>query len=167
MNVFWDGTCDIGLAAPFVGSFGVKEIKFSGRMSILLKPLTNQLPIVSIVSVNAFNEDFGLDPDDDLGTCKFSVGEMLLAGKTTELELQKENGIGTGAYFTLQCDVCELIPDLASFETDMGKNMLCRLKTILATQAFDIPLEKEDASTFVSVLYGEHNFCTGVVVDAP
>jgi len=37
MDVFWDGTCDIRLAAPFVGSFGVKEIKFSRRMSILLK----------------------------------------------------------------------------------------------------------------------------------
>eukprot|EP00978_Attheya_sp_CCMP212_P005678 scaffold12731_cov43-Attheya_sp.AAC.1 len=296
MDVFWDGTCDIRLAAPFVGSFGVKEIKFSGRLSILLKPLTNQLPIVSaiqyafinppsldleftglaqivdfqlirdmvgdilqsmmvlpnrmmykmdltssfldtyqppigitritalrgrgfqiekiligpddipdvycdiqlgptkwrtstiknnlspewneagdfllsdhdqIVSVNAVDEDFGLDPDDDLGTCKFSVGEMLLAGKTTELELQKENGTGTGAYLTLQCDVCELIPDLASFETEKGKNMLCGLLTVLVTQAFDIPLEKEDASTFVSVSYGEHNFCTGVVVDAP
>eukprot|EP00978_Attheya_sp_CCMP212_P024346 scaffold76358_cov41-Attheya_sp.AAC.1 len=55
MDVFWDGTCDIRLAAPFVGSFGVKEIKFSGRMSILLKPLTNQLPIVSVIQYAFIN----------------------------------------------------------------------------------------------------------------
>jgi len=55
MNVVWDGQCDIQLKANYIGSFGVRSIKLKGRMSVLLKPLTNQLPVVSAIQYAFIN----------------------------------------------------------------------------------------------------------------
>lgn len=55
MDVVWDGQCDIQLKANYIGSFGVKAMKLKGRMSVLLKPLTNQLPVVSAIQYAFIN----------------------------------------------------------------------------------------------------------------
>ena len=55
MDVIWDGECDIQMKANYIGSFGVKQIKLKGRMSVLLKPLTNQLPVVSAIQYAFIN----------------------------------------------------------------------------------------------------------------
>ena len=47
LDLIWDGECDIQLKADYLGSFGIQKLKLSGRMAILLKPLTNELPVVS------------------------------------------------------------------------------------------------------------------------
>ena len=62
VDVAWDGHPDVMLQAnlPRLGSarssaavtFGVKRVKLSGRMHILLSPLTTVLPVVSAVQVN-------------------------------------------------------------------------------------------------------------------
>jgi Ca2+-dependent lipid-binding protein len=300
VDLHWVTDCDIQLKADYVGNFGVKSVVFKGRLSFLLKPLTNELPVVSaiqyafinppdleldftglaqvadfkvidktirnviqdviagmmvlpnrmlfkvdsasdylsiyqppvgfarvtavkghgfevekralrkddipdvycnvslggklwrtstiknsltpawnesadfllsdhdqIVSVHAWDEDTGaLDGDDDLGIAKVTVGEILLAGKTATLELLKEDK-GTGAFVALHCDVCALTPDLGSFETSRGKNMNCGLLGIVVTRAFDIPLQKEKAASFVKIVYGENEFLTGTVTDYP
>ena len=55
LDVTWDSDSDIQLKADFIGSFGVKSIKLSGRMTFLLKPLTNVLPIVSAIQYAFIN----------------------------------------------------------------------------------------------------------------
>lgn len=47
--------CEISMKADYIGSFGVKSIKLAGRMSFLLKPLTNVLPIVSAIQYGFIN----------------------------------------------------------------------------------------------------------------
>lgn len=49
IDIVWDGACDIRLKADYLGTFGVKELKVSGRMSVLLKPLIAEVPVVSCV----------------------------------------------------------------------------------------------------------------------
>jgi hypothetical protein len=301
VDLHWITDCDIQLKADYVGKFGVKAIKLKGRMSFLLKPLLNQMPVVSavqyafinppdleldftglaqvadfkvidttlrkiiqdilqgmlvlpnrmlykmdlacdyfniyqppvgfarvtavkghgfeverralrkndiqdvycnislggklwrtstiknhlepawnesadfllsdhdqIVTVHAWDEDSGaLDADDDLGMAKVTVGEILLAGKRATVELLQKEDKRTGAFITLHCDLCELTPDLGSFETSCGENMHCGLLGIVVTRAFSIPLEKSKAASFVKVVYGKNEFLTGAVTDYP
>ena len=49
MDIVWDGECEIQLKADYVGSLGVKTIKFHGRMAFVMKPLTDVMPIASAV----------------------------------------------------------------------------------------------------------------------
>lgn len=309
VDFVWDGDCDICFKAPYLGSFGVRKLKLMGRMALLKKPLTYQLPVVDavqyafispphldldfyglaqvadfkvvskkihdtmldsinslmvlpnrmlykmnplasfmdvyqpplgvaritavsgkgfkiekrtlgkddipdvycnislggsnvwrtasvknsltpvwknqvadfllwdnsqILTVHAWDEDKGtLDADDDLGSSQVTLGEVLLAGGTLKLDLAAANGKQTGASVTVRCDVCKLASDrLESItqpiqEQQEAKNHLLRgLVTIVITGAFDIPLEKSEASTFVKVNYGESEFVTSAVVDA-
>jgi Ca2+-dependent lipid-binding protein len=302
MDITWDSDSDIQLKADYVGSFGVKSIKLNGRMTFLLKPLTNVLPIVSaiqyaftnspkleldftglaniadfsfidksiravmqevmasmvvlpnrmmykmdllsdyrefyqhpvgvaritcvrgrdfvtekktfgkhdipdvyckikvgcekvwktstvkdnlaptwneandyllcdndqIVSIEAWDEDNGaLDKDDFLGSANVTVGEILLAGKTLEVELQIDNK-GTGSFVTLHCDVLKLtLSELTSLQGPAQPNQLAGLLTVIVTKALDLPLKKKDASSFVKVTCGGQEFVTGAVVDAP
>lgn len=66
VDVCWDGNCDIMLQATFTKSakvtFGVKHIKLSGRMSILLSPLTTELPVISAIQYGFTNP-----PDIQMG----------------------------------------------------------------------------------------------------
>ena len=59
VDVVWDGNCDIMLQATFTKSakvtFGVKSIKLSGRMHILLSPLTTELPVISAIQYGFTN----------------------------------------------------------------------------------------------------------------
>jgi Ca2+-dependent lipid-binding protein len=51
----WDGDCDIQLQADYIGKFGVKKLKLFGRMAIVMKPLTNELPVVSGIQYSFIN----------------------------------------------------------------------------------------------------------------
>lgn len=51
----WITDCAINMKADYVGAFGVKSIKLTGRMTFLLKPLTNELPIVSAIQYGFIN----------------------------------------------------------------------------------------------------------------
>jgi hypothetical protein len=55
MDLIWDGECDIQLKANYIGNFGVRGIKLKGRLCVLLKPLTNQLPVVSAIQYAFIN----------------------------------------------------------------------------------------------------------------
>jgi len=55
VDIVWDGDCSIELTADYIGSFGVKALKLHGRMSVLLAPLTNSLPVVSAVQYGFIN----------------------------------------------------------------------------------------------------------------
>jgi Ca2+-dependent lipid-binding protein len=49
LDLVWNSDCHVELDADYVASFGVKSIHFQGRMTVLLSPLTNSLPVVSAV----------------------------------------------------------------------------------------------------------------------
>jgi Ca2+-dependent lipid-binding protein len=49
LDVVWDGQCEIELKADYVGSVGVKTIKFKGRMAVIFKPLKDVLPVAGAV----------------------------------------------------------------------------------------------------------------------
>jgi len=302
LDITWDSDSDIQLKADYVGSFGVKSIKLNGRMTFLLKPLTNALPIVSaiqyafinppileldftglaniadfsvidktirsimhdvmanmmvlpnrklykmnaasdfrtyyqhpigvaritcmsgrnfvvekkmigkgdvpdvyctitlgreqvwktssvkdslspmwnetkdfllsdhdqVVSIEAWDEDSGsLDADDYLGKASVSVADLLLAGKTMEVELQQD-GNGTGTYVKLHCEVLEFTVDSVSrLDEPKNDNQLAALLSIIVTRAFDLPCKKEDAASCVKIVYGNQEFVTGVVIDKP
>lgn len=54
VDVLWDGECDIDLKATLV-SFGVQKVKLSGRLSVLLCPLVERLPLVTATQVAFVN----------------------------------------------------------------------------------------------------------------
>ena len=55
IDVAWDGNCDIRLRANVLGSFGVRSIKLNGRLSVLMSPLIDKLPLVSAIQVAFIN----------------------------------------------------------------------------------------------------------------
>jgi hypothetical protein len=59
VDVVWDGNCDVMLQATLTKSakvtFGVDRIKLSGRLHVLLSPLTSDLPVVSAVQYGFTN----------------------------------------------------------------------------------------------------------------
>ena len=55
MDMGWDGDCNVQLKADYLGSFGVQKIKFHGRLSIILSPLLDTLPVVSAAQVCFIN----------------------------------------------------------------------------------------------------------------
>ncbi|KAI2506642.1 Synaptotagmin-like mitochondrial-lipid-binding domain [Fragilaria crotonensis] len=302
LDVTWDSDSDIQLKANYVGSFGVKSIKLNGRMTFVLNPLANTLPIVSaiqygfinppkleldftglaniadftiidktirgimqgvmadmmvlphrklykmnpasdfrtfcqrpigvaritcvrgrgfrvekkmmgkhdvpdvycsvqlgcepawktstvkdnlspewnetcdfllsdndqIVSLEAWDQDKGtLDSDDHLGTACLSVADLLLAGKTREVELQQK-GKATGAFVTIHCDVLKFATsNVARFDEPKNENQLVGLLAVVVTRASDLPCEKKSAATCVKITYGSQVFMTGVVIDEP
>jgi hypothetical protein len=121
-----------------------------------------------VIRIHAWDEDGGtLDADDDLGTAQLGIGELLLAGRTMEVELQMD-GVGTGAFVTLYANVCEFTPNLASLDALEETTTLCGLLTILVTRAFDIPLPPNKAACFfVKVTCGSFEFVTSAVTDCP
>lgn len=121
-----------------------------------------------IVSVEAWDEDNGtLDSDDYLGTACASVADLLLAGKTLEVELQQK-GKKTGAFVTLHCDVCKFTTStIARFDEPKNDTQLTGLLAIVVTRATDLPCEKKTAASCVKVTYGSQVFMTGVVIDEP
>jgi hypothetical protein len=124
-----------------------------------------------IISIEAWDEDKGaLDSDDFLGSSKVTVGDLLLAGTTLELDLLDEEAKSTGAFVTIRCDVCKFTSsDLSSLEGAVpSDNTIFGLLTIIITRAFNLPVKKMEAASFVKVTYGgSHEFVTGVVTDYP
>lgn len=55
LDVIWDGQCDIELKADYIGRLGVKHVKLSGRMSIMLKPLIGSGSIIQAVQFGFVN----------------------------------------------------------------------------------------------------------------
>lgn len=46
MDLTWDGVCDIELKASKIPKIGVEHVKLKGRLSVLLCPLTNVIPLI-------------------------------------------------------------------------------------------------------------------------
>lgn len=55
VDVFWDGQCDIQLSANIIGGFGVRHIKLAGRMSVVLCPLVDRMPLVTAMQLAFVN----------------------------------------------------------------------------------------------------------------
>jgi len=68
---------------------------------------TKEYPLLNhsqIIHVDCYDEDSGKhDKDDLLGSVRVTVGKVILAGGTIDLELENE-GKPTGAYITLCCE---------------------------------------------------------------
>ncbi|KAL7543424.1 hypothetical protein ACHAXR_012705 [Thalassiosira sp. AJA248-18] len=126
------------------------------------------------VHVEVFDEDkTPVDPDDPLGNAEISVRDLFRNDGKVVLELDL-NGEKTECFVTLSAELFHLADQLQSLSSLKyeGKNQLCGLATIIVTKAFDIPIPKEDAATYVKVVYGESTdhektFYTGTVVDYP
>ncbi|KAK4455180.1 hypothetical protein QBC34DRAFT_288899 [Podospora aff. communis PSN243] len=56
VDVDWDGKCDFELVMGVLPQFGVEHIKLRGRLSILLSPLMNVMPLVGAAQVTFINE---------------------------------------------------------------------------------------------------------------
>ena len=87
-----------------------------------------------IITIHAWDEDRGmLDPDDDLGIAKVSVGELLLArGRIMELPLlfntkDKNYGKETGAFITIRLDICKWTTTLSSLKQARSTRNLMQL----------------------------------------
>mmetsp|Transcript_37147 Transcript_37147/g.57062 ORF Transcript_37147/g.57062 Transcript_37147/m.57062 type:complete len:703 (-) Transcript_37147:119-2227(-) len=122
-----------------------------------------------VLDIEVWDEDGGaMDPDDFLGETKISVGDIMLDGKTTTIELLEKDKKGTGAFLTLRCDVYKLTPSLRSFEAKTKRpNLLCGVLVVLVKRAFDLPVARKDASSFVKVNFLQSEFVTSVIVDYP
>jgi len=125
------------------------------------------------IYVKVFDEDKLVDKDDRLGHADISVRDLFRSDGARELELERE-GVETGCFVTLAAELFYLSDQLHSLSSLQyeGKNRLCGLATIIVTKAFDIPIPKEDAATYVKVAYGEGSeyekvFYTGTVAHYP
>lgn len=83
LDIIWDGNCDIQLQADYLGRFGVSQLKFHGRLSVLLSPLLSVLPVVGAAQVcflnpPTFDIDFvGLANVADLGVIKHQIRSVI------------------------------------------------------------------------------------------
>ena len=124
------------------------------------------------IYVECWDED-RFDSDDILGKASISVRELFMNDGNSELELMM-NDRKTGCYITLSGEMfhlCDQVQSLSSLKYE-GKNSLRGLYTIVVTRAFDIPLKRVEAATYVKVRYGpggkhEKKFQTGIVADYP
>lgn len=46
LDVDWDSNCDIELSGTLIPRIGIEHLKLRGRLSVLLGPLTNIIPLV-------------------------------------------------------------------------------------------------------------------------
>ena len=131
-----------------------------------------------MVKIHAWDEDEGpLDPDDDLGIATVSVADMLVSPqRTITLPLQSYNkkkdlNEKTGASVTLSCGLCPWTSDLSSLEqsnTTAGvHNEICGLLVVIINRAFDLPLSRKTACTFVKVTYGDKEYDSNMIYDYP
>ena len=128
-----------------------------------------------MLQVHAWDEDKGpLDPDDELGFATVSIGELLMAPqRTMELSLiMPEDEEETGSFITLSCDVCEWTSDVQSLNCDSAaspatRKSVCGLLIVIINRAFNLPLEKITASTYVKVTYGDTTFDSTIIYDYP
>jgi hypothetical protein len=123
-----------------------------------------------MLEIQAWDEDnSSLDADDELGACRVTIGELLLCGGRKEMELRLD-GMGTGAYVTVQCDPCPLHPGTVPKEPAPVANHKCGLLTILITKACQLPLlAKGTNSIYVEITVDgvATPFLTSAVDDSP
>ncbi|KAK6497935.1 hypothetical protein TWF506_004182 [Arthrobotrys conoides] len=55
MNVTWEGKSDIDLVGNMVPKFGIEHVHLKGRLSILLAPLTDVIPLIGAAQVAFIN----------------------------------------------------------------------------------------------------------------
>lgn len=88
-------------------------------------------------------------------------------GGRKEFELIDEESRPNGASIKLACEVIQFTSDLKSLSETKEAGCFAAVLVILVTGASDIPLKKEEASTYVKVVYEDKTFVTGAVVAAP
>ena len=129
------------------------------------------------IIVHAWDEDEGpLDPDDDLGEAAVGVTELLLSPhRRKELELYYK-GRATGAFVTLSCEIVEWTSDLKSlehktttngFQNGAASDELNGLLVIIINRAFDLPLDRKTASTYVKATFNGKEYNSNEVYDYP
>lgn len=120
------------------------------------------------VHIHAWDQDLGpLDPDDDLGMAKLTIGEIMLAGKTKEVELETEDGKRTGAFVTFHCEILPFTENLENIAADTNEEHYCGLVSIIVSKAMNIPVEEELAASFVKVGFGNSSFVTSAIKSSP
>ncbi|KAL7553254.1 hypothetical protein ACHAWF_016529 [Thalassiosira exigua] len=124
------------------------------------------------VYIECWDEDTA-NFDSLLGKGTVSARTIFRKGGTAELELEL-SGEQNGSKISVAAELFQMTNSIESFTSPSyeGKGCLCGLATIIVTQAFDIPLPKEDCATYVKVIYGEGSdhektFFTGTVSDYP
>ncbi|KAF6802067.1 c2 domain-containing protein [Colletotrichum sojae] len=55
MDLDWEGTCDIELEGKMVPKLGIEHVHLKGRLSVLLCPLTNIIPLIGAAQVAFIN----------------------------------------------------------------------------------------------------------------
>ncbi|KAK4561182.1 hypothetical protein LTR86_005137 [Recurvomyces mirabilis] len=55
MDVLWSGNCDIQLDGNMIPQLGVKSVGMIGRLSVLLCPLTNVIPLIGAIQLSFVN----------------------------------------------------------------------------------------------------------------
>ncbi|KAI3393559.1 hypothetical protein diail_4150 [Diaporthe ilicicola] len=55
MNIVWDGKSDIDLEGSLIPKLGIAHIQLKGRLSVLLAPLTNIIPLIGAAQVAFIN----------------------------------------------------------------------------------------------------------------
>ncbi|KAK3896593.1 extended synaptotagmin-2 [Staphylotrichum tortipilum] len=58
LDLDWDGECDIELNGNMIPKIGVEHVKLRGRLSILLCPLTDVLPLIGAAQVTFINPPY-------------------------------------------------------------------------------------------------------------
>ena len=89
LDVDWDGRCDIELDATGIPKIGVEHVKLRGRMSILLCPLTNVIPLIGAAQVSFINPPYlhldftdagGIGDIDLIDRCIKKVALQIISG---------------------------------------------------------------------------------------
>lgn len=113
--------------------------------------------------------DDGLSPIDsgeEVGRVEISARHLFTrdSAGTVELELTLNN-LPTGCYVTISAEMFTLSDRLHSLTSSNyeGDHHVCGVVAVIVTRAFDVPLHKEDASTYVKVVSGKNTFVTPVV----
>eukprot|EP00178_Gracilaria_changii_P012125 TRINITY_DN3422_c0_g1_i1.p1 TRINITY_DN3422_c0_g1~~TRINITY_DN3422_c0_g1_i1.p1 ORF type:complete len:474 (-),score=82.13 TRINITY_DN3422_c0_g1_i1:285-1706(-) len=119
-----------------------------------------------MLKITAYDSDIG--KDDDLGSGSITVGNLLLAGKTADIPLKKEDE-DTGATVTVTCTIYEFTDDTVSFEmpNHREKGLLCGMATVLVPGASNIPGPKEEAASKVKLNFGSMEFLSPIIFDNP
>lgn len=55
VDISWNGDSDIDLKASIIGSLGVEKVKIKGRLSVLLCPLVDHLPLITAMQAAFIN----------------------------------------------------------------------------------------------------------------
>jgi len=108
-----------------------------------------------------------LDSGEEMGRVEISARHLFRGDNdgTVELELALNDNVHTGCFVTISAELFTLSDQLYSLSSPKyeGPHHVCGLIAVIVTRAFDIPLDKEDASTYVKVVSGDKTFFTPVI----